>query len=51
MGITAGTSWASTVGKVGLGITYRGYTITDLATESTFGESASLLMFGKVPGV
>ena len=50
MGITAGASAVSTVGKAGVGLTYRGYSITDLAAESTFEEVAYLLIYGKLPG-
>ncbi len=49
MGITAGTSAVSTVGKAGVGLTYRGYSITDLAAQSTFEEVAYLLIYGKLP--
>ena len=50
MGITAGTSAVSTVGKTGVGLTYRGYSITDLAAKSTFEEIAYMLIYGKLPG-
>ncbi len=49
MGITAGASAVSTVGKAGVGLTYRGYSITDLAAQSTFEEVAYLLIYGKLP--
>ncbi len=49
-GITAGTSAVSTVGKTGVGLTYRGYSITDLAAKSTFEEVACMLIYGKLPG-
>lgn len=48
-GITAGTSGISTVGQEGVGLTYRGYSITDLAANSTFEEVAYLLIYGKLP--
>ncbi|MGB1748213.1 MAG: bifunctional 2-methylcitrate synthase/citrate synthase [Dehalococcoidia bacterium] len=48
-GITAGSSGICTVGKEGIGLTYRGYTITDLAENSTFEEVAYLLIYGKLP--
>ena len=48
-GVTAGSSGVSTVGKAGVGLTYRGYSITDLAAESTFEEVAYLLIYGKLP--
>lgn len=35
-------------GEKGL-LSYRGYTIQDLATNSTFGETAFLLLYGKLP--
>ncbi|MDA1280456.1 MAG: 2-methylcitrate synthase [Chloroflexi bacterium] len=49
-GITAGSSAISTVGKAGFGLTYRGYSIKDLATLSTFEEVAYLLIYGSLPG-
>jgi 2-methylcitrate synthase len=48
-GVTAGSSGVSTVGQEGVGLTYRGYSITDLAAESTFEEVAYLLIYGKLP--
>lgn len=48
-GITAGETAISTVGKAGKGLTYRGYSIEDLATFSTFEEVAYLLIQGKLP--
>ena len=48
-GVTAGSSGVSTVGKAGVGLTYRGYSITELAAESTFEEVAYLLIYGKLP--
>jgi 2-methylcitrate synthase len=48
-GITAGETSISTVGKEGMGLTYRGYSITDLATQSTFEEVAFLLLYGHLP--
>ncbi len=48
-GVTAGTSRISTVGQAGVGLTYRGYSITDLALDSTFEEVAYLLIYGKLP--
>lgn len=47
-GIVVGETAISTVGK-GLGLTYRGYDIHDLATYSTFEEVAYLLIYGKLP--
>jgi 2-methylcitrate synthase len=49
MGITAGSSAVSTVGKRGVGLTYRGYSITDLAAKSTFEEVAYMLTYGNLP--
>ena len=49
-GITAGSSAISTVGQEDVGLTYRGYSITDLAAKSTFEEVAFLLIYGKLPG-
>ena len=36
-GIVAGETAISTVGKEGVGLTYRGYSINDLAERATFG--------------
>src|SRR4051794_11498377 len=41
-GVVAGQTSVSTVGKEGLGLTYRGYSINDLAENSTFEEVAYL---------
>lgn len=48
-GITAGETAISTVGKEGLGLTYRGYSIEDLAAQATFEEVAYLLLYGALP--
>lgn len=48
-GIIAGNTSISTVGKEGKGLTYRGYSIYDLAEHSTFEEVAYLLIYGKLP--
>ncbi|MDB6025756.1 MAG: prpC [Verrucomicrobiales bacterium] len=48
-GIVAGETAISTVGKEGVGLTYRGYTIEDLAEKSTFEAVAFLLLYGKLP--
>ena len=48
-GITAGETGLSTVGKEGKGLTYRGYSIFDLAEHSTFEEVAYLLLYGRLP--
>ncbi|MSQ34853.1 MAG: 2-methylcitrate synthase [Dehalococcoidia bacterium] len=49
-GIIAGKTAISTVGKENVGLTYRGYRITDLAGRSTFEEVAHLLIYGSLPG-
>src|SRR5207245_161265 len=38
-----------TVGKEGMGLTYRGYSINDLAEQATFEEVAFLLLYGHLP--
>jgi len=48
-GIVVGNTATSTVGKEGLGLTYRGYDIHDLAAHSTFEEVAYLLIYGNLP--
>lgn len=48
-GIIVGDTAISTVGKEGLGLTYRGYDIHDLAAHSTFEEVAYLLVYGQLP--
>jgi 2-methylcitrate synthase len=48
-GVTAGETAICTVGKEGLGLTYRGYSISDLADRSTFEEVAYLLLYGELP--
>ncbi len=48
-GIVVGNTAISTVGKEGLGLTYRGYDIHDLAAHSTFEEVAYLLIYGELP--
>lgn len=48
-GITAGNTAIATVGKEGVGLTYRGYSINDLAEFSTFEEVAYLLIYGELP--
>lgn len=48
-GIIVGDTAICTVGKEGLGLTYRGYDIHDLAKDSTFEEVAYLLIYGKLP--
>src|SRR3990167_11062482 len=48
-GVVIGDTAISTVGKEGLGLTYRGYDIHDLAAHSTFEETAYLLIYNKLP--
>jgi 2-methylcitrate synthase len=48
-GIIAGRTAIATVGKEGKGLTYRGYSIYDLAEHSTFEDVAYLLIYGRLP--
>lgn len=48
-GIVAGKTAIATVGKQGVGLNYRGYSIYDLAAKSSFEEVAYLLVYGKLP--
>jgi 2-methylcitrate synthase len=48
-GVVAGETDISTVGKEGMGLTYRGYSINDLAEKATFEEVAFLLLYGHLP--
>jgi len=48
-GVIAGETAIATVGKAGKGLTYRGYSIYDLAEQSTFEEVAYLLIYGRLP--
>jgi 2-methylcitrate synthase len=48
-GQSAGSTAICTVGKAGVGLTYRGYTIEDLAEKATFEEVAFLLLKGALP--
>ena len=48
-GVVAGETSISTVGKEGVGLTYRGYGIEDLAAHATFEEVAFLLLFSHLP--
>lgn len=48
-GVIAGRTAISTVGKEGVGLTYRGYSIEDLAEGATFEEVAYLLIYGELP--
>jgi 2-methylcitrate synthase len=48
-GVVAGESAISTVGQAGKGLSYRGYSIDDLATKASFEEVAYLLHYGALP--
>jgi 2-methylcitrate synthase len=48
-GVTVGDTAISTVGKEGLDLTYRGYSIHALAGYSTFEEVAYLLIYNSLP--
>jgi len=48
-GVTAGKTAICTVGKQGVGLTYRGYLIEDLAAKAEFEEVAYLLLYGELP--
>src|SRR4030095_5602663 len=48
-GVIAGATAIATVGKEGKGLTYRGYSIYDLAEQSSFEEVAYLLIYGVLP--
>lgn len=48
-GVTAGKTAVCTVGKQGVGLTYRGYTIEELAAKAQFEEVAYLMMYGELP--
>ncbi|CDZ79285.1 2-methylcitrate synthase [Legionella massiliensis] len=48
-GVVAGESAIATVGQEGKGLTYRGYSIDDLAAHATFEEVAYLLHYGSLP--
>ena len=48
-GIVVGDTAICTVGKEGLGLTYRGYDIHDLAKYTSFEEVAYLLIYGILP--
>src|SRR5438105_14268775 len=50
-GVVAGETAICTVGKEGKGLTYRGYSINDLAEKATFEEVAFLLLYGKLPNL
>src|SRR5678816_2188066 len=48
-GVVAGRTAISTVGKEGVGLTYRGYSIDELAEKATFEEVAFLLLYEHLP--
>ncbi len=48
-GVVAGETAISTVGKEGVGLTYRGYTIEDLAGNASYEETAWLVLHGELP--
>ena len=48
-GVTAGKTAVCTVGKKGVGLTYRGYLIEDLAAKAEFEEVAYLMLYGELP--
>jgi 2-methylcitrate synthase len=48
-GIAAGSTSIATVGKEGMGLSYRGYDIAELAEQSTFEQVAYLLLCGELP--
>jgi 2-methylcitrate synthase len=48
-GVVVGDTAISTVGKEGVGLTYRGYAIEDLAAKASFEEVAYLLLYGALP--
>ncbi|MFX3632711.1 MAG: 2-methylcitrate synthase [Candidatus Pristimantibacillus sp.] len=47
--VIAGETAISTVGKEGKGLTYRGYSIQDLAAYASYEETAFLLIYGVLP--
>jgi 2-methylcitrate synthase len=48
-GVVAGETAISTVGKEGVGLTYRGYSIDELSERTSFEEVAYLLLEGELP--
>src|SRR3984957_3601093 len=48
-GQTVGSTEIATVGKEGVGLTYRGYAIEELADHASFEEVAYLLLYGVFP--
>lgn len=49
-GVVAGETSISTVGKEGVGLTYRGFSVDDLSEHASFEEVAYLLLEGRLPG-
>jgi len=47
--VVAGSTAICTVGKQGVGLSYRGYAIEDLAEQASFEEVAYLLLYGELP--
>ena len=50
-GIVAGDSAIATVGQDGVGLSYRGYSIDELAQHASFEEVAYLLIYGQLPSL
>ena len=48
-GQAVGVTEIATVGKAGVGLTYRGYAIEELADDASFEEVAYLLIYGALP--
>jgi len=48
-GVSAGQTAICTVGQEGVGLTYRGYSIDELAAQASFEEVAYLLLYGNLP--
>ena len=48
-GVVAGETAICTVGKEGVGLTYRGYSIEDLAAHASYEETAWLVLHGELP--
>ena len=48
-GQSAGETALCTVGKEGSGLTYRGFTIEELAAKAEFEEVAYMLLYGELP--
>jgi len=47
--VVAGSTAICTVGKQGVGLSYRGYAIEELAEQASFEEVAYLLLYGELP--